>query len=200
MPRATSDDLHACILHWRLHKGHSLEECAERAGVIVRTIQNILATKRNHNSLRNPCCLPPGRRRLLEHDDNTYISSILAAQPTLFIDKIHDCLEAARGKLVSLSTLSHTITRVGLSHKKVSQEALECNDLLRASWQVKMANYTPDQLLFIDESGGRPYHPTCLRLLSAWLCMCSTCHLPAWTEVFCFACSRCQWDCHDGSF
>lgn len=149
---ATSDDLRTCILRWRLDEGHSLEECAERAGITVRTVQNILATKRNHNSLRNPRRLPAGRRRILEHDDNAYISSILAAQPTLFIDEIRDRLEAARGTSVSLSTLSRTITRVGLSHKKISQEALERNDLLRASWQVRMGKYTSDQLVFIDES------------------------------------------------
>lgn len=152
MPRATSDDLRACIIRWRIHEGHSIEECAQRAGVTERTVHNILATKQKYNTLRNPRHLPAGRRRLLEHEDHTYISSILAAQPTLFIDEIRDRLEAARGTSVSLLTLSRTITPQGLSHKKVSRKALERNDLLRASWQVHMGKYGSNQLVFLDES------------------------------------------------
>ena len=33
------------------------------------------------------------------------------------------------------------------------KEALKHNELLRATWQIDMAQYDPQQLIFIDEAG-----------------------------------------------
>ena len=48
--------------------------------------------------------------------------------------------------LRTLSQLDHT-------HKGIAKKALKCDELLRATWQIDMAQYDPQQLVFIDEAG-----------------------------------------------
>ncbi|KAF8336082.1 hypothetical protein F5887DRAFT_833169, partial [Amanita rubescens] len=54
----------------------------------------------------------------------------------------------------SLATLSRILQRMGLTHKTVSVNALERNDLLRAAFMNKIADEVPNpnMLMFIDES------------------------------------------------
>jgi hypothetical protein len=89
---------------------------------------------------------------ILNAGDMNYIASLLDANPALYLDEIHDRLLQYRNVDVSQSTLSRAMHRMALSHKKVSPEALERNELLRATWQAAHAEIPADYIVWLDES------------------------------------------------
>ncbi|KIK78001.1 hypothetical protein PAXRUDRAFT_87892, partial [Paxillus rubicundulus Ve08.2h10] len=66
----------------------------------------------------------------LQQGDITFISSILDANPTLYLDEIQN----------------------RLSHKQLSKTASERNELLRATWQAEYGDIPMECFVWIDES------------------------------------------------
>ncbi|TDL24673.1 hypothetical protein BD410DRAFT_687713, partial [Rickenella mellea] len=91
-------------------------------------------------------------KRLLNHQDLDYIASVLEARPTLYLDEIQDKLFNSRGVHVSLASILQALSRIALTRKKVSTEALKQNELLCATWQADIGQYFDYQFVFIDES------------------------------------------------
>lgn len=54
---------------------------------------------------------------------------------------------------VSISTLSHTLSRLAISNKRVSRKAAERDLELRAVWQAHIANEDPESMIWLDEAG-----------------------------------------------
>ncbi|KIK73507.1 hypothetical protein PAXRUDRAFT_119145, partial [Paxillus rubicundulus Ve08.2h10] len=88
----------------------------------------------------------------LDQQDITYITSILDAHPSLYLDEIQECLFTAHNVDVSIATLSRTLRRIQLSHKQVSKSALERNEELRAVWQAEYGDIPKESFVWIDES------------------------------------------------
>ncbi|KIJ06262.1 hypothetical protein PAXINDRAFT_57914, partial [Paxillus involutus ATCC 200175] len=88
----------------------------------------------------------------LDQQDITYITSILDAHPSLYLNEIQERLFTARNVDVSIATLSHTLHRIQLSHKRVSKSALEQNEELRAVWQAEYGDIPKESFVWIDES------------------------------------------------
>ncbi|KAH9957722.1 hypothetical protein BGW80DRAFT_1126005, partial [Lactifluus volemus] len=85
--------------------------------------------------------------------DLQYIQSILEARPTMYLNEIQGKLFQNREIVVSLATLSRTLRRLSLSSKAVSKEALERDELLRATWLAENGVAKPEELVFLDEAG-----------------------------------------------
>ncbi|KAG1838897.1 hypothetical protein DFJ58DRAFT_718646 [Suillus subalutaceus] len=51
-----------------------------------------------------------------------------------------------------LELIHHQLARAGISLKKLRKIAKECNEDVHADFKRRVAQYTPDQLLFIDET------------------------------------------------
>jgi len=155
MPRATSLDLRWRIVAWKYEDNWTLDQIANAARVSRRTVINILAIHRKHGQpTRPPSSLrSPGRPRLLENTDMRYLSSLLAARPTLFIDEIQRRLEETCNLHVSLLTVYRSLQRLAISHKHVSREALERDEELRAIWKgVVGREVDPNVFVWCDES------------------------------------------------
>ena len=73
-------------------------------------------------------------------------------EPVLYLDEIQDQLLQYRNIEVSLATVSRTLCRITLTHKKISSEALERNELLRATWQAAYADIPAECCVWLDES------------------------------------------------
>ena len=71
----------------------------------------------------------------------------------MYLDEIQDKLREIRDVEVLLATLSRTLARLAVTHKRIAKEASERNELLRATWQVVMGQYEPRQIVCIDEAG-----------------------------------------------
>ena len=118
-----------------------------------RALYSILHNHREYQQPTNPFTQPRGRKRALDRDDLNYLDGLLASQPGLYLDEIQDKLRDIRDIEVSLATISRTLSRITITHKVISKEALERNEHLRATWQAVMGQYDPHQLVFIDEAG-----------------------------------------------
>jgi hypothetical protein len=82
-----------------------------------------------------------------------FIDSILIAEPGLYLDEIQDKLRTFRDVEVSIATISRTLSRLDITNKHIAKEAIERNELLRATWQIEMTQYGPRQIVFIDKAG-----------------------------------------------
>ncbi|KAF8836982.1 hypothetical protein BDN67DRAFT_910077, partial [Paxillus ammoniavirescens] len=87
----------------------------------------------------------------LDQQDIIYITSILDAHPSLYLDEIQERLFTARSVDVSIATLSRTLRHIQLSHKQVSKSALEQNEELWAVWQVEYGDIPKESFVCIDE-------------------------------------------------
>ncbi|KAI0309021.1 hypothetical protein OF83DRAFT_1039735, partial [Amylostereum chailletii] len=74
------------------------------------------------------------------------------AHPALYLDELLDMLLDDRGIEISLATLSRAVRRLAISHKQISKEAQERNDLLRAAWDAKFGDIPMDYMVWVDES------------------------------------------------
>ncbi|KIK79254.1 hypothetical protein PAXRUDRAFT_93038, partial [Paxillus rubicundulus Ve08.2h10] len=84
--------------------------------------------------------------------DITFISSILDANPTLYLDEIQNQLLETQDVEVSLATLSRVVCWLQLSHKQLSKTASERNELLHATWQAEYGDIPMEYFVWIDES------------------------------------------------
>ena len=81
-----------------------------------------------------------------------YISSLLEANPVLYLDEIQDNL-CALDINVSLATISRALRRLALTHKHVAAAAVEHNELLCATWIAAHGDIPKEYIVWIDEAG-----------------------------------------------
>jgi transposase len=95
-----------------------------------------------------------GRRPKLLGADVTFIVAYMAKHKTPYLDELQLALEKKRKITVSITTLIRTLRRLSYTNKRVSVEARERNDLLRAVYinRIGALVQDPSWLLFTDES------------------------------------------------
>ena len=81
-----------------------------------------------------------------------YLESLLERTPDLYLHKLQNDLLTNRGVHVSLSTISKTLRKRGLTRKKLTIPAKEQDEQLRGEYLARIQQYRPDQLVFVDES------------------------------------------------
>ncbi|KAJ7864665.1 hypothetical protein B0H13DRAFT_1481256, partial [Mycena leptocephala] len=84
--------------------------------------------------------------------DINYLTGLLDARPTMYLDEIQDMLWDTRGVDVALATLSRALKRIALVNKTVTAEALERNEMLRATWQAVHGDIPMEYFVWLDES------------------------------------------------
>lgn len=145
-------DVRELIPVWRHEQHLTIEEISTRARCSIRTVQTILAYDRDYGVVSNPFAFTRGQDRVLNTGDLNFISSLLSAIPTLFLDELQSQLLLTRGVDVSISTLSRAVHSLAITHKQVSKEAIERDNLLRSTWQGVHGSHPADYYVWIDES------------------------------------------------
>ncbi|GBE83747.1 hypothetical protein SCP_0508030 [Sparassis crispa] len=146
----TSRELRELMVSWRGIK--SIQEITALAHCSPRTVNEVFRIHRDYGVVQNPLAHPRGAARILNTGDVNYISSLIAAKPCIYLDELQEELYIHRNIVVSLATLSRTLRRSALSHKQVSKEAMERNELLRATWQAEYGDIPADYFVWLDES------------------------------------------------
>ncbi|EIW51622.1 uncharacterized protein TRAVEDRAFT_80769, partial [Trametes versicolor FP-101664 SS1] len=91
-----SDQLRERIVAWR-EEGTSIQDITRLAGCKERAIYKVLALHRTTGSIATPeSLIPRGRPRVLSRTDIDYIYSLLADNPTIYLDEIQAKLAADR--------------------------------------------------------------------------------------------------------
>ena len=81
-----------------------------------------------------------------------YLESLLERTPDLYLHELQKDLVLNRGVYVSLSTISRTLQKRGLTRKKLTIPAREQDEQLRGEYLARIQQYHPRQLVFVDES------------------------------------------------
>ena len=144
-----SDEMCAWIIIWHHEQHLSPQEIADLAGCCVRTVYNILSYHHDFGTLRNPST--HGGKCSLNMGDMNYISSLIDAQPKIYLDEIEELLNQ-RNVLVSIATLSHALRHMAITNKQVANAALERNELLHATWQAAYADIPAEYCIWLDEA------------------------------------------------
>jgi transposase len=92
-----------------------------------------------------------GRLRNLDLDDMQYLVRLIHQNPDYFLDELLYLLETNRFISVHFTTIHRELKRAGVSHKKLKRIAAERNENQRADFIRRMAQYSPDELGFLDE-------------------------------------------------
>lgn len=126
----TTTEMRERMVVWRTELGKSTVEIAELAGCSERTVREVLRLHRETGNVQNTFAQSRGGPRSLDQGDMTYISSLLDANPTMYLDELQIKLAETRHVDVSIATLSRALRRLAITHKKVSKAAMERNELL----------------------------------------------------------------------
>ena len=92
-----------------------------------------------------------GRMRNLDYTDLQYLLQLVHDNPDYFLDELLHLLKTNRFILVHYTTVHRELERAGMSVKKLKRIAQERNEERRAAFIEKVAQYTPEQLGFLDE-------------------------------------------------
>ena len=92
-----------------------------------------------------------GRVRTLDHDDINYLRQLIHQNPDYFLDELLSLLKTNRFISVHFATIHNELLRAGVSRKRLQRIALERDEERRACFISRIAQYSPEELGFIDE-------------------------------------------------
>jgi transposase len=133
MPRRhVSGDIKDRIPYLRYVEQFSVKEIGRILGVRKTLIYDTLANYQKYGVTYNPTAytnFSRGRRRKLDSVDLRFIWALLNQEPCMYLDELQDQLWIRRNVFVSIPSLLRTLRRLRFSHKHITVQALERNDL-----------------------------------------------------------------------
>src|SRR5882762_6827870 len=153
MAPPVSLELHERIVAWHYELHLSIGDIVHLSNHCDKTVHNVLKFYWDYDAFTCPFTQPQGCKHLLDQDDLNYLEAVLCAEPGLFLDELQDKLHTVRDIEVSIATISWTLNHIAITHKSISKEAAEWNEHLHATWQIAMAQYDHQQLVFVHEAG-----------------------------------------------
>jgi len=152
MAPLTSNEMHEKMVIWWSKQHKTAAEIAGLASCFESTVYDVLRLHREYGQVTN-LYAHPSRPHILQMADIEYIHSLWLANPALYLDELQEQLLSVRDVDVSLSTISHTIWGLALTHKHISKTAAERNELLRATWQAEYGDIPAKYFVWLDQSG-----------------------------------------------
>jgi transposase len=130
----------------------SLDDILDCVGFSERTFYRVLRLWRETGDVVKQTYGLRGRPRLLVTDDLQYLLRLVQHRPDWFLDELADLLHENRFISIHFSTILRELSRAGYSVKKLKRIAAERNEDKRAEFVYRMAEYTQEQLGFLDET------------------------------------------------
>jgi len=153
MTPAISDDLKIRIVSWYFDEGLNYREIRDRAKCSTGLISKVIHNYCSYGQVTNPFSKRTGRVSKNQDGAVEYISSLIEANPVLYLDEIQRRLLSMRGVEMSISSLSRLLIQYGLTRKHTQKAAAERDEELRTIWEADMARYTdPGVFVALDES------------------------------------------------
>jgi len=136
-----------------LHKQDLLEldNILQCCGFSARTFYHILKLWRKTGDVVNPEESVSGHIRILDHEDVQYLLCLVADNPDYFLDKLLHLLKTNWFISVHYTAVHRVLECANVSRKKLKCIAIERNEEHCENFVGRMAQYTPEQLGFLDE-------------------------------------------------
>ena len=116
-----------------------------------QTFYRILKLWRETGDVVKPGKSLRGKICNLEYEDIQYLLCLIRNNSDYFLDELLNLLRTNRFISVHYTTIHHELKRAGVSRMKLKRVALERDEECRAAFVERMAQYTPEQLGFLDE-------------------------------------------------
>ena len=130
----------------------SLDNILDCVGFSERTFYRILSLWRETGSVIKQTHGLRGCPRRLVFNDLQYLLHLVRHRPDWFLDELADLPRENRFISVHFSTILRELARAGYSIKKLKKIATERNEDKWAEFVYRMAEYTREQLGFLDET------------------------------------------------
>ena len=151
--RKISRDLKFCAIRLYEREVLSLEDILDCVGFSERTFYRILRLYNDTgNVVQQRLGTSSGRPRLLHFDDVDYLLRLVRQRPDWFLDELLDLLKTNRFISVHYVTIHRELVCAGASLKKLKKIASERKEEGRHDFMDRMAQYSPEELGFIDET------------------------------------------------
>ena len=130
-----------------------MREITDRLKVSVGVVHKTLTIHEEDGEYTDPSKKRTGRPQILDDDDERYLRSLLESNPSIYLDKIKQKLEAVREVSVSIATIYRFLRLRDFTWKALARPAAEANEMVRSGYQAETARiFDPDYFVFIDES------------------------------------------------
>jgi transposase len=130
----------------------SLSDILDCCGFSERTFYQILRLWRETGDVIHPSRSLQGRLRSLDYNDVQYLLHLIRENPDYFLDELLCLLKTNHFISVHYATIYRELKWHGVSLKKLKWVAKERNEEIRADFIRRMAQYSPEEIGFIDET------------------------------------------------
>ena len=130
----------------------SLNDILDCVGFSEQTFYHVLSLWRETGNVIKHTHGLCGRPCLLVFDDFQYLLRLVCHHPDWFLNELADLLHGNRFISVHFSIILQELARAGYSIKKLKQIAAEHNEDKQAEFVYCMAEYTREQLSFLNET------------------------------------------------
>jgi transposase len=128
-----------------------LQDILDCCGFSMRTWYRVLKLWRETGDVINPTKSLRGRLRSLDRNDVEYLLRLIRQNPDYFLDELLYLLKTNRFISVHYTTIHQELERAGVSRKKLKWIALERDETRHADFVRRMAQYSPEEIGFLDE-------------------------------------------------
>ncbi|KAF8868050.1 hypothetical protein CPB84DRAFT_1806888 [Gymnopilus junonius] len=115
MTAEVSDDLKECIVHWYNVKLLTMEEIRDCSGCSIGLVHKVISNYRDIGQVRNPFKHQTGHPPSLSNDDLLFVSALLDANPSIYLDEMQQKLRDICEVHVSIPTISRALHQINLS-------------------------------------------------------------------------------------
>ena len=147
-----SPDIKLAAIHLYEHQLLPLRQILECVGFSQHTFFRILSLFNKTGEVAKPRSLALSHPRVFNHEDLNYLLQLVYHWPNWFLDKLQELVESNRFISVHFSTIHHKLQHAGVSLKKLRKIAKECDKDLCADFMQRVAQYAPEEMIWIDET------------------------------------------------
>jgi hypothetical protein len=148
-----STDLKKRIVAWYLEDRLTYQEITRLANYSIGHVFNVMSNFHCYGQVNNPFSCRTGRPSTIQEGDITYISGLLSANPTLYLDELQTRLSTTQNLHLLITTICCLLIHYQLTQKYLQKVAAEQDKELQGLWEADMAQYTdPDVFVALDES------------------------------------------------
>ena len=138
---------------WDFEQGRGNRYVTDHRGIAPSTVRRYRKTYEATGDVYVPSMVKTGRPKAIPEYIALFIQSYLAMNPDAYLVEIHWILHDEFGLEVSNSTIGRCILKdLKITRKKIKRIAAERDPELRGRFYIRMSQYEPDEIVFLDET------------------------------------------------
>ena len=150
--KAYSADLRWRMVYQRHMLGLTFEEIGSRLSVDPSTVWRAVQRFDEHATV-DSCYTHAGPPKKLTAFDEFVILEAVLDRPAIHLYEVQRLVEQTTGTSISESAICRFLHKNNFSHKKLQRVARQRSEDLRAQFYSDCSLYSPEMLVFIDETG-----------------------------------------------